>query len=832
MSRPSSDPTDAVLSGDTADVPIRDQLAQALADHRAGRSAVAEAGYRKIIGSQPDHADALNLLGVLRLQIGDADEAAALMEQAIASRPEVADYHTNLGEAYRALGRNDDAETEFFASLERDPNQANAHNNLGMVAMARRDHATACEHFAAAIAINNRAPRYHFNLGRAHLQNGDAASAIEPLSSASRLQPDWADAHRLLGVACHKTGQTEQALVHLQKALAAEPDHAATHSQIGLCLQHKGDLDAAIAAYRAALAIDPHLTEAANNLGVALVESGAPVEAVKAYQQALTDQPHSSDTHNNLAMALQKLGLLDEAEIHFEAALAIAPSHPDVLNNFGNLRVEQGRIADGLSLYERALKADPVHDDAFVSLLSRANLICDWTRQAALLPQLEARVADIETHPERAASLVPLTFTLPYFCYDNQLISRVCRVVGEHFCGKHGHASVRQQDRDLNPDRILRIGYVSPDFGDHPISHVTLPIYRLHDRTQVDVTCYATLDRRNAGGPYLAEIRDAADRFVDLSRASFRDAAQRIADDGIDILIDMTGYMRHSRPQILAMRPAPLQLYWQGHTGSLGGSLVDYVIGDPVVMPAKDEPYYTECIMRLPDTFSSADQHPISEFPGTRADYGLPETAFVYCAFNNPLKIEPVVFAAWMQILSAVPESVLWLSRTSDAAAADNLRAAAQRDGVAPDRLVFATRVPDKRVHLARHSLADLFLDTFHFNASTTALDALWAGLPTLTRAGNNAYSRLCASYLRALDMPDLIAADTENYVARAIDLAHDAEARSELRARLAQQREIAPLFDAARFTRHLEAGYRHIWRRHVAGMPPQTFDLPAIDSG
>ena len=249
-------------------------------------------------------------------------------------------------------------------------------------------------------------------------------------------------------------------------------------------------------------------------------------------------------------------------------------------------------------------------------------------------------------------------------------------------------------------------------------------------------------------------------------------------------------------------------------------------------MPANEERYYTEKIIRLPDTFSSADRHPIAETPGQRADYDLPDDAIVFCAFNNPLKIESSVFAAWMRILAAVPDGVLWLSRTGEPAAADNLKAAAAAAGIEPARLIFGTRVPDKRIHLARHALADLFLDTFRFNASTTALDALWAGLPTLTRRGNNAYSRLCASYLHAVGLPELIAENTKDYVDRAIELACDDDARKTLKAALWSRREIAPLFDAARFTRHLEGAYRHIWRRHVAGMPPESFDQPVIGAG
>jgi predicted O-linked N-acetylglucosamine transferase (SPINDLY family) len=768
-----------------------------VAHHRAGRADQAEAGYRALIAAQSDNCDALNLLGVLRLQHGGAEEADSLIGRAVALRPDIADYRNNHGEALRALGRLDDAADSFRTALEIDPEQANAHNNLGMIALQRERLGEACTHFADAIRVNDQPARFHLNLGRALCALGAWSRSIEPLSSACERAPGDAGSHRLHGIALQKAGRGE----------------------------------AAIDAYRKSLAVDAAQSDVLNNLGVALIESGAPDLAVTHYGKALALTPDADDVHQNMAKALQSLGRLDHAAEHFEKALAVAPDRAETLNNFGNLRVEQGRVADGLALYERALASDPDHDDAFVNLLARSNQVCDWARRDAMMPLLADKVAAIAADPARAASLVPLTFTLPYFCDDNALIHDVCRLVGTDFARRAGDPVARSTTMPEDPERKLRIGYLSPDFGDHPISHVTLPIYALHDRAAIEVSCYATLDRSTAGDRYRAEIADAADHFVDLSRLSFRAAAERVAGDQIDILVDLTGYMRHSRPQVLALRPAPLQLYWQGHTGSLGAPFIDYVIGDPLVMPANEERFYSEKIIRLPDTFSSADRHPIADAPQARADYGLPEDGTVFCAFNNPLKIEAGVFSAWMHILAALPGSVLWLSRANDTAA-ESLRAKARDSGIDPARLIFAARVPDKRAHLARHALADLFLDTFHFNASTTALDALWAGLPTLTRTGNNVYSRLCASYLRALGLPELIAADTDAYVDQAINLGLDPDARAALKKKLAGLRETAPLFDAPRFTRHLDAAYRHIWRRHAAGLAPNSFTQPLRRTG
>ena len=805
----------------------RKLLAHGLAHHRAGRADQAAAAYRELLAADPGHADALNLLGVIALQGGDPAAAEALIRRALAVRPSVADYHSNLGEALRGQGRLDDAVDELRAAVACDPDHDDAFGNLGLIALAQGDLAGACEHFRAAIARDPGPARRHADLGRALLAAGSAGDAAAAFDQAIARAPDDVEALRLHALACRRAGRMADAVASLYRAAELAPSDGAVCADLGRALHEGGDLDGAIAAYRQALADDPDQADVHNNLGVALVESGAPRAALPHYRAALARAP-SAETHNNMAMALHALGRLGEAERHFRHALTRDPKHPDVLNNFGNLCIEQGRISDGLALYQQALYADPDHDRALASLLSRASLVCDWSRQADLVRALRARLPDIARTPGRAASLVPLTFSLPYFCSDTDLIGEVCRLVGGHFARTARAPAQTRSPAGEDPERRLAIAYLSPDFGDHPIGHVTRPIYALHDRDRFEVTCYSTLDRSAAGDPYLADIRAGADHFVDLSRLAHADAAKVIAGDRIDILVDLCGYMRHGRPQVLAQRPAPLQLYWQGHSGSLGAPYIDYMIGDPVVTPAAEDDRFTEAVIRLADGFSCADRHAIADVPGTRAAHGLAADAVVLCAFNNPLKIEAGTFAAWMEILAAVPDAVLWLSAPADTATTDNLEAAAAQAGIEPARLVFAPRVPDKSRHLARHRLADLFLDTFLFNASTTALDALWAGLPTLTRRGGYATQRLCASYLTTLGLDELIAPDTASYVATAIGLARDAGARRRLKETLAERRLSRPLFDAPRFTRQLEAAYRAAWRRRCAGLVPTSFDVEA----
>lgn len=806
------------------------RLATAVAHHRAGRLDEAAALYQDIIDDQPPDsstgADALNLRGVLAHQQGDSRTAVRLIEMAIGRRPGVADFHNNLGEAWRGGGDMDAAVREYRRALEIEPGHAHAHNNLGLVALAAARADDARQHFEQAIALNPAVAMYHNNLGRALSAAGDDEAAVAAFRDALSHDPDMDHAYGNLAHACQRLGAPERALDLLEEMAVAAPDNWALQARIGLIRQTQHDIEGAIAAYERALAIDPKLNQVRNNLAAALVRQGALEDALEHCRIALADGHDSTALQNNMAMALHRAGRLKEAQAAYEKALADDPKNCDIINNYGNLRIEQGAIADGLDLYQRALDIDPDDLAAFASLLARAGVAADWKRQAEKLPHLRSRLDRIAAKPSDAFTLIPLTFSLPYFCSDNDLIGDVARLVG----GYHARNAqpIARPPTDLAADRRLKVAYMSPDFGDHPIGHVTLPIYAAHDRDQFEVTCYSALDRSSAGGRYLEGIRAGVDHFVDIAPLSFGETAHRIAADGIDILVDLTGYMRRSRPQTLAMRPAPIQVYWQGHTGTLGAPYIDYVLGDPVVMPAAEDDHYTEAVVRLPDTFSSADRAPIADAPMARADHGLPEDAVVFCVFNNPLKIEQEVFTAWMQILDSVPNSRLWLSWSREPSVRDTLKASAERSGVAPARLIFATRLADKAQHLARHQLADLFLDTFKFNASTTALDSLWAGLPTLTRRGNNAYSRLCASYCHAVGMPELICESTGDYVERAIVLGRDAEQRGILREKLAVNRLTQPLFDSERFVRHLETAYRMMWRRHVSGAAPQSFDVPA----
>ncbi len=809
-------------------------LAEAVARHRSGDLGAAEDLYRQLIDDSTDagnlRVDALHLLGVLYHQRGNYAGAVALIEQALALRPDDADMHANVGESHRMLGDREEAVWHFEQALSAHPDCAAALHNLGLVALAEQRPEHAIPRLRKAVALKPNAVQFTINLGRALFAAGKFDEAVDVFQDIVSLHADHVPALTLLAMSLERAGHRNEALATYSRVIAADPSNVDCLHRIAVVLHRGCDPEAAVSYYRRALRVAPDRGDIRNNLAAALTDCGQPERAIDHYKAAIAANPKAVSAYANLGRALHLSGQLDAANQYLQRALEFAPNHAEALNSLGNVYVDQGHVDEAIQYYERALVAAPGHHAAYVSLLVQTGNICDWRRQSALLAQLPDHLSRLQETGESPEFLRPLGFALPYICRDNELIGHLLTIVGRSIARGARPVTRPHHRRQTDPDKRLHIGYVSPDFGDHPISHVTVPIYAAHDRDQVAVSCFALLDRQAAAGDYLARIRAGADRFIDLSGLSHRDAAQHIANSEVDILIDLGGYMRHARPEIFAMKPAPIQVYWQGHTGTLGAPYIDYVIGDEHMMPASEDDRLAEAVVRMPETFSSADRPPIATDPPSRASQGLPEQGIVFCAFNNPLKIDPTVFKAWMRILGAVPDAVLWLSGGTNPLAEANLKVAAKTAGIAPERLVFAARIADKSVHLARHALADIFLDTFNFNASTTALDALWAGLPLVAKRGTNAYSRITTGYLHAIDMAELVCDSVHAYRSCAVALATNCERLAKTKRRLQANRETSPLFDNHRFVRHLEWAYRHMWHNHARQQTPASFEVPSLD--
>lgn len=501
--------------------------------------------------------------------------------------------------------------------------------------------------------------------------------------------------------------------------------------------------------------------------------------------------------------------------IELEPGLAAA--HLDLGTCYNRLR----QNTEAIRHYERAIALDPELHSAHANVVNAYLDCCDWDavdRWAAdFVAYKNTHAAHLwaeRLQPFCALTLFPGKIARELAIYRSQQIARSIE-------GALGHT--QDSRAPSHPKSRIRIGYVSSDFYAHATAHLTFSLYAAHDRREFEIVAYSM-------GPddkslYRKHIEQTCDRFVDVRFETEDSTARRIKADEIDILVDVKGYTSDNRLQIFAYRPAPVQVSYLGYPGTSGAAFMDYFISDPVATPPGYEEEFTEKIVYLPDSYQVNDsRQPISVEPVARSDFQLPEQAFVYCSFNRPRKIDRTIFSTWMEILRKVPNSILWLLE-EDAHAEENLRKEAASRNIDPERLIFSPQA-DKPAHLARHRLADLFLDTYNYNAHTGASDALWAGLPVLTCPGGTFATRVAASLLHAAGLPELIARDLNEYQEIAVRLAESREALTRVKSRLEQQRLTCPLFDTPRYVRHLEAAYRRMYEISRNGGAPRSFPV------
>ncbi|MEI9806134.1 MAG: tetratricopeptide repeat protein [Pseudolabrys sp.] len=517
---------------------------------------------------------------------------------------------------------------------------------------------------------------------------------------------------------------------------------------------------------------------------------------------------------SNRGMILHEMKRYDEAVASYDRALAVRPDYVDALSNRGVTLQELKRFADARADFDRILTIRPDHPHAFSGAASCAINLCDWESRARYATELAAHVAGKKSV---ISSFVLFGYSndpaLQLQCAGNYLDSKIPVLPAPLWTGQ-----TWRHDR-------LRVAYLSADFRNHATAFLMAELFEKHDRSRFEFIAVSFgLDDHS---PMRQRLIAAFDQFHDVRNKNDRDVAQLLRDLEIDIAVDLKGYTQDARPEILAYRPAPIQASYLGYPGTMGAPFIDYFIGDKIAAPFSLQPFFAERIVQLPDSYQVNDsRRPIAARVPTRAEAGLPERAFVFCSFNNNWKIAPDVFDVWMRLLSQIENSVLWLLKDNDGAER-NLRHEAERRGVDPARLVFAGRMmPDE--HLARHALADVFLDTLPCNAHTTASDALWAGLPVLTCTGTIFAGRVAASLLNAAGMPELIAGNLADYEALALKLARDPALLSATKAKLARNRGTCALFDTERFARNIEAAFVTMWETWQRGEAPKGFSLDA----
>lgn len=725
-------------------------------------------------------------LGNARKAAGDLEGAAASYRRALELAPDHLACHYNLGLVLRQLNRLEEAERHFRRVHEADPDDADALFHLGSVLAEQSRFAEAARMYQDAVRRRPDNPYLWMRLGGACQElPGRLEDAARCLRRSIELEPQYAEAHYRLGLACKKLGRIEEAVAAYLRTLELEPAASEAHNDLGNIRQDEGRPSEAIAHYREAIRLSPDYAAAHNNLGGALVRTNQLGEALAVLRRAIELQPDLVNAHLNLGSAHSLLGARDRALQCYRSALRLAPGDAGV----------------------------------GASLLFELQQVCDWSDYEQLC---EAQRRSVFESPEsRIAPFgmlsIPSTPAEQLQCARNHAAWQVRGM-------SRDAARLRSRfERKAKPR--LRVGYLSDDFREHAVAYLIAEMIELHDRDRFTIVAYS--HGHDDGGSMRARLARAFDRFVDIAALSHADAAARIRADDVDILVDLKGYTQHARTEIVALRPAPIQVSYLGYSGTMGAEFIDYLIGDRYVTPPESAEHFAEKLVWLPDSFQVNDRtRAVAQTP-PRNELGLPERSFVYCCFNQTYKIAPRVFAVWMRLLEGVRESVLWLPETNPWAV-QNLRREAQRHGIDPERLVFAPKLPHLERHLGRLRAADLFLDTMPYNAHSTASDALWVGLPVLTCEGNTFASRVAGSLLSAVGLQELIARSTEEYEALALRLARMPQELAAVREKLSGIRSSAPLFDTPRFVRNLEAAYVRMWDTYLAGNEPRAIELQA----
>ncbi|MEO5351702.1 MAG: tetratricopeptide repeat protein [Magnetococcus sp. XQGC-1] len=838
-------------SPDPVDTQAQQQswMQEATQHYRAGRLDAAEALYRQLLAMQPDHGEALHMmgelchrrgqpalaaewigkavqaapnqpvfwknLGLIRAGLGQWAESIPCFQQVLAIQPDHPDTLFRLGESLRHLGRSTAAESCYRQTIALQPSFHEAHHSLGILLQAAGKVAEAVACYRTTVEL---CPNHHnaqVNMGRLLLNQGDTAEAIACFRQALAIQPAHPAALDSLGNALRMEGKLDEAIACHQQALAIQPSSHAAHHNLGLALQLRGEPEQAAACYRKTLALRPDLPLPYYHLGIAMESLGRIAEAIACFQKAVELQPDLHLAHYHLGNLFRGADQRNEAHSHYQKALEIQPDNAHVLGNLGLLLADQGRLDEAVVQQMRAAELAPDWPAMQCQLLYRMLSISDWRDYQARLQRT------LLLFRESQQEVSPYLFTVFHTMPD--LYKRCAELfVQNKYPVRDNLAATRTYP--ANPER-LTIGYISNDFKNHPCGYVAADFFPHHDRSRFQVIAYSLCADDNSS--VRQRIVAGSDQMVDLQHLDHQAAARRILDDEVHILVDLTGFTKGTRLEILALRPAPIQAAWMGTAGTLGAPFADYCLTDYFVAPPGSEVYFTEQLVRLPHYFQA--RRALADTTPTRRSCGLPEKGMVFVCFNQPYKINPPMFDAWMRLLRALPGSVLWL-REFNPWAVDNLRREAENRGVAAARLVFAPNAPDQTEHVARYRLADLALDTYPYPSGSTGWDTLSAGCPMVSCVGQVGLSRFAGTQLLHVGLPDLVTYSLEEYEQLALALASDPARLAAIRRRLQDNLPTAPLFDAPLFAKHLEEAYWSMWQRFQAGLAPEHIHIAPPD--
>jgi protein O-GlcNAc transferase len=781
----------------------------------------------------------------------------------------------NRGSTLSTLRRFSEARASFDTALKIKPDYVDALYNRGNLFINLDSPAEALVDLDKAQAVQPNDPQILVSRGNALVMLLQIEEAIQSFNRALAIQPGFPEALVSRGVALRKQNRLSEALASCDQALMARPNYVEALSNRGLVLHELRRLDEALTSYERALAVRPDFVEALVNRGRTLSDLKRFDEALAAYDRALMLKPDLAEACCGRGNVFIEIKQYNDASAAYDRALMLKPDLAEAWLGRGNVFAKIKQYNDALAAYDRALMLKPDLAEAccgrgnvFFEITQYNNALPAYDRAISLKPDLaeawfgqgQALMAlrrygdayaacdqSVKLMPERDYALGVWLHARMHCCLWDNIQNAYKRVLTEVSKRKNAalpfsllsipstlseqkiaaetyvadnfppSADVLAPSGKSRPGKI-RIGYFSADFRGHAVAYLIAQLFELHDRSKFEIFGFSF-------GPFVDDdvrrrLAAGFDHLIDVKDKSDAEIAELARNMQIDIGVDLMGFTEYSRTGIFAHSAAPIQVNFLGYPGTMGANYMDYIIADRTLIRPEEAKFYSEKIVYLPHTYQVNDRaRPISDRHFTRDELGLPADAFVFCCFNHCFKITPEVFDIWMRLLTKTDGSVLWLLE-SNATAVNSLRTEAARRGIASERLVFAGRMPLPD-HLARHASADLFLDTFYYNAHTTASDALWAGLPIVTRLGDTFAGRVAASLLNAVGLPELITCTSDEYEQLALELATDRDKLLLIKKRLADNRLKCPLFDTELFTKHIESAYQKMWERHLTGLKP-----------
>jgi protein O-GlcNAc transferase len=725
--------------------------------------------YRRVLELNPDFAQAHCGLGNVTKDQGKLDEAATCYQRALQLKPDYAEAHNNLGVAYQEAGKMAEAAACYQRALQLQPDLAEAHNNLGNVFRDQGNLDVAVHCHRRALELKPDFAKAHNDLGNTLGVQGNPVEAVICYQRALQIRPEYAEAHNNLGVVYGETGKVAQAVACYQRALQLRPELAEAHNNLGNVLMDAGKVDEALACYRRAVQLKPKFARAHNNLGNALRQQAKPDEAATCYQRALQINPDYADARNNLGNAYRDAGKLSEALACYRRALELQPDFAEAHNNLGNVLKDAGEVNEALTCYRRALQLKPDFAKAHSNVL--------------MMHQYRARMTLSELAAEHA---------------------EYGRLRAEPF-----RASWVPHANDRDPRRRLRLGFVSADFGRHPVGFFLIRALENLDQAQCEVVCYRD---RAISDDVAFRFQAAATEWRDIGGLRDEVVAEKIRADRIDILFDLAGHTASNRLLVFARKPAPVQITWIGYEGTTGLEAIDYIVADRHTIPPGQEQWYRERVLRMPDCYVCYD--PPETAPAVAPLPAANSDRICFGSFNNLAKITPQVVEVWAKVLLRIPGSrIVFKYRGLDSPRIcrrylDLFTAC----GIDPSRVEL--RPPSSYLdYLATYGEVDIALDPFPFGGGITTCDALWMGVPVITCVGETFASRHALSYLASVGLTEMIATTTEGYVELAVSLAGDLPRLSELRAGLRERMAASPLCDGKRFAANLMVVLRDAWR-------------------